>query len=188
MITDISYIEPSEVFQGDSINFDINLQSIGIKASDGWSLVYSFMDSLGQQDPVTATANGDNFSIAISAATTANYRVGLLSFVSKVSKDAVVKTIKSGTINIKSSFVDLTSFDGRTHAQKVLENIEAVLEKTATKDQESYSIKGRSLSRRSLEELTTLRDKYKREVQQEKNEVDRKNGKASQSIVYARFS
>lgn len=54
--------------------------------------------------------------------------------------------------------------DLRGHAQRVLDAIEAVIEKRATKDQESYTIAGRSLSKTPISELLKLRDAYKEEV------------------------
>ncbi|PCJ17479.1 MAG: hypothetical protein COB02_13750 [Candidatus Cloacimonadota bacterium] len=188
MITDIPIIEPSEVFQGDSIDFEINLQSIGVKSSDGWILTYSLRSVDTQYANVVASQNQDNFLISISSTITSTFKVGLLSFISKISKGTIVKTINSGTIDIKSSFNGLTSFDGRSHARKVLESIEAVIEKRATKDQESYSIKGRSLSRTPIEDLINLRKIYKAELRQEEHKLALKNGKASQSNVYVRFS
>lgn len=63
-----------------------------------------------------------------------------------------------------------------THAEKVLEAIEAVLENKATFDQLSVSINGRTLMRRSLNELLDLRKYYRDEVTQEKAKA--KNGGA----------
>lgn len=54
--------------------------------------------------------------------------------------------------------------DIRGHAQKVLDAIEAVIEKRATKDQESYTIAGRTLARTPIKDLLELRQKYKDEV------------------------
>lgn len=54
--------------------------------------------------------------------------------------------------------------DARNHAQRTLAAIEAVLESRASKDQESYSINGRSLSRTPIADLILLRKTYKAEV------------------------
>lgn len=58
--------------------------------------------------------------------------------------------------------------DHRSHAKRVLDAIEAVIESRASKDQESYTINGRSLSRTPISDLLALRDKYRREVAAER--------------------
>lgn len=76
-------------------------------------------------------------------------------------------TIQSG----QSEFVlraDLnTETDVRTHARKVLDNIEAVIENRATSDQSAYTINGRSLTRMTIDELIKLRAYYKEIVNKE---------------------
>lgn len=52
-----------------------------------------------------------------------------------------------------------------THAERTLAAIEAVLENRASKDQQSYSIAGRSITRIPITELLELRKQYKAEVQ-----------------------
>lgn len=54
--------------------------------------------------------------------------------------------------------------DGRSHAEKVLAAIEAVIEGRATLDQQSYTIKDRSLQRTPLADLLKLRAQYRAEV------------------------
>lgn len=63
--------------------------------------------------------------------------------------------------------VDAYTFAGDSHAQTVLAAIEAVIERRATVDQESYSIDGRSLSRTPLAELYKFRARYMDEVARE---------------------
>ena len=55
---------------------------------------------------------------------------------------------EAGALEIVADIAGMTEgHDPRAHAEKVLEAIEAVIEKRATKDQESYTIKNRSLAR-----------------------------------------
>jgi hypothetical protein len=56
----------------------------------------------------------------------------------------------------------------RTHAQIALANIEAVLAKRSTQDQERYTINNRELWRTPLGDLLKLRDYYRAEVRREK--------------------
>jgi hypothetical protein len=60
-----------------------------------------------------------------------------------------------------------TNSDLRTHAKKVLDSIQAVIENRATVDQSSFTIAGRSLSRMTIEELFMVRDRYRAEFNEE---------------------
>lgn len=81
-----------------------------------------------------------------------------------------------GRITIEPDFSNQSEnkFDPRTHAEKAYEAICAVLEKSATFDQQSYTIGGRSLSRHSLEELYKLKNKYGAEIAREQAARDGK--------------
>jgi len=57
-----------------------------------------------------------------------------------------------------------SGYDGRGHAERVLEAIEAVIEGRATIDQQSYQINNRSLSRTPIADLMRLRSHYRNEV------------------------
>jgi hypothetical protein len=65
--------------------------------------------------------------------------------------------------------------------------VEAVLEKRATKDQEAYSIIGRSLTRTSIEELTKLRDSYRGKYVAEINRHRAKKGLGHRGRLLTRF-
>ena len=116
----------------------------------------------------STTADGDDHAVALPATTTTNWSPGRYRYQAYVESGADRHTVGTGTVDILPDFSSAATLDGRTHAEKVLDAIEAVIEKRATKDQESYSIKGRSLSRTPLPDLLVLRDKYKSEVRAEK--------------------
>ena len=80
-----------------------------------------------------------------------------------------------------------TNNDLRSHAKKVLDAIEAVIEGRATIDQSSFSLGGRSLSRMSVDELMTFRDKYKAEYAREVKKSRIRNGKGSGNSVPVKF-
>ena len=76
--------------------------------------------------------------------------------------------IEGGTLEILADVSAAgAGFDPRTHAQKVLESIEAVLEGRATKDQQSYKINNRELVRTDIADLLKLRETYRAEVARE---------------------
>jgi len=80
--------------------------------------------------------------------------------------DNAVRTVQTGTLRLNA---DPASQDVRTHAEKVLEAIEALIEGKATKDVMSYSIAGRSLTRMSADELVKWRGHYRNEVASQRN-------------------
>ena len=68
-----------------------------------------------------------------------------------------------------------------------MDNIEAVLENRATQDQMSYSIAGRSLSRMSVDDLLTFRDRYKTEYNEEIKRARIKNNQDTGNTIKVRF-
>jgi hypothetical protein len=78
---------------------------------------------------------------------------------------ADVSRVEEGQTNILADLsVAQAGFDGRSHVQRVLDAIEAVIEGRASVDQESYSINNRSLSRTPISDLLKLRDRYRSEL------------------------
>ncbi len=75
--------------------------------------------------------------------------------------DNATRTVESGNVIV---LADPATQDTRSHSEKVLEAIEALIEGRATKDVASYSIAGRSLTRLSPDELVKWRAVYRREV------------------------
>ena len=86
------------------------------------------------------------------------------------------------TINLANTNADL-----RSHAKKVLDAIEAVIEGRATIDQSSFSLGGRSLSRMSVEELMTFRDRYKAEYMKEIKLARIRNKQGSGNTIKVQF-
>lgn len=88
-------------------------------------------------------------------------------------------SVEDGEVNVKVSVADEPiGQDLRSHAEKTLEKVEAVLEGRATTDQLSYSLNGRSLSRIPISELREWRQHLRSEVLMEK----RRRGDASSRV------
>jgi len=111
---------------------------------------------------VTATADGDDYLIEIPSTTTTAYAAGTYhwtAFINRIADSERVE-ISDGVFvlaeNRASSVVD-----PRSHAKKVLDAIESVIEGRASKDQESLSVEGMSLVRTPIEDLLVLHSKYK---------------------------
>lgn len=85
-----------------------------------------------------------------------------------------VVEVGTGQTTIAADLSKITEpHDGRSHAEKVLSAIEAVIEGRASVDQQAYTIQGRSLQRTPLADLLTLRAKYRAEVRAEQQAARR---------------
>ncbi len=94
-------------------------------------------------------------------------------------------TLGSGSLEVIVDLAAVTgSFDGRSESKKLLDAVEAAIVAHAHGGLvQSYSIKGRSLSRYSLTELIQLRDRLRTEVAREKAREDGNDGRRA----YIRF-
>lgn len=99
----------------------------------------------------------------------------------------ITKTAGNVAAVIDTGYITLVSDGIRSHTKLVLDSIEAVIENRATIDQASMSIAGRSLSRMSIDELMTFKDRYKLDWLKEVKKARVKNNQGSGNIIKARF-
>lgn len=86
-----------------------------------------------------------------------------------VEREETKVLLESGVMHVEPNLLNEgAGFDGRTGAEKALEAVEACLAGKASKDQLSYSIKGRALTRYSVDELLRLRAFYVMRVRNER--------------------
>lgn len=117
---------------------------------------------------LTATADGNQHLLSASAAETAAWVPGVYWYSARVAKGVDVFEVEAGQVTITADLsVSGDGFDGRSHAQRTLEAIEAVIEKRASLDQERYRINNRELYRTPIADLLKLRDLYRAEVRRE---------------------
>lgn len=136
--------------------------------SDAFTLSYSLAPKAGGT-PTTAAAqaDADGWAVTVAPATTAALAAGSYGwtlFAMRIS-DGARQTVCAGVLEVAPD--PAQGGDTRTQARKLLDAINAVLEGRITKDVESYSIEGRSLTRVPLEVLRTTRARLMREVQAE---------------------
>ncbi len=136
----------------------------------------------------TLTATESNDEYIISTSDTGSYTKGeynWVSYITRTSDSARVK-IAEGYIEIQDNYAT-TSASVRSHAKIVLDAVKAVIENRATMDQSSMSIAGRSLSRMSIDELFTLKDRYQAEFDKEVKKAKIKNGQSSGTTILTKF-
>jgi hypothetical protein len=133
-------------------------------ASAGWALRYHLVMA-GHQITIDSTPDDDIHKVTLVAADTASWNPGRYQYQAWVSLGADAHMVEAGAIEIKANFASQTTgYDGRTHAEKVLDALEAMIEGKASLDQQSYSVGGRSITRLTPAELVDWRKEYQREV------------------------
>jgi len=132
-----------------------------------WSLVLLLRGPASYN--LASTAQGESHVLTASAAETSSWLPGLYSYSLRAKAGDNVVELENGQLQVNPDLATLDgTYDPRTQAQKILDAVEAVLEKRATSDVQRYTINNRELWRTPLEELIKLRDKYRAIVQREK--------------------
>lgn len=186
MTVTIATTEPSEFVAGDTVKWTKSVSDY--KPEDSWVLTYYFVKT-GTRQTITATDNGDSkHLITLTAAASADWPVGEYKWQAVVTKTTERYIVDSGSLTVEMDFAQQTSgHDSRTYWETVLENVKAVLEERATKDQSSYTIHGRQLSRTPVGDLLALYSKAQGEVAKEKREEAIKNGLGHSGKILTRF-
>lgn len=158
-----------------------------------YALTYEFHEDSGgggtHKFTLTATEANDTYYIEAASSSTTSYSVGDYIWEAYITKtaDSNRVMVDSGRTTITQNLAD-TNADLRSHAKKVLDSIEAVIEGRASIDQSSMSIGGRSLSRMSVDELMTFRDRYKAEYLKEIKLARIRNGQGTGNTPKVRFT
>ena len=157
-----------------------------------YALSYEFHSDSGgggsHKFTVTATEIATAYVVEVPSATTDDYLVAdyqWYAFITR-SSDSERVSIGHGFAKLVADYAD-TNADLRSHAKKVLDAVEAVIENRATIDQSSFSIGGRSLSRMDPEELLNLRDRYKAEYLREIQRARIRSGQPTGNMIGVRF-
>jgi uncharacterized small protein (DUF1192 family) len=174
---------PRRITIGDTVTWDETLGDF--PASELWVLSYNFTGPLAAFQSAH-TAVGDDHRITID---TTKLEVGAYDYAKKVTDATETFTLERGEIFVDPDLsADDAGVDRRPYAVIALENIEAMLAGKATKDQTSYSLNGRALSRYSVAELLDWRAQLRSEVRDIREVKRRKSGGKSHANVHLRFN
>jgi hypothetical protein len=155
---------PTRLLAGTTIT--VSLRNSPAKAYsnlDGWGLVL-FLQNIKGSLNLPLVWDADHWVLNVGASDlnaltdtgeiTTRYQV-----VATKDEDSLV--IEGGRLILARSLNTLTGgLDARTHEERVLDNIRAVIEKSATKEQHKYMVNGMELERRTLKELVDLEKFY----------------------------
>lgn len=188
MAYDVPDIEPASVTAGDLVTWTRSLQDF--PASDGWVLTYA-LTKTSVLITITGTASGSDHLVSVAKATTANWAAGTYTAQGYVTKSATSERYQvfNGIIQVATNLAAQSSgYDGRSHAKKCLDAIEAVLESRASKTIQSWSGLEQSFSLIPTSELMTMRDKYRVEYQNELAAERVAQGLGNRRNVFVRFT
>ena len=181
--------EPRVIVSGDRVQW--KRTDLGTDyPNSAYSLKYSSrLEGTGSTTVDVASADsGDDFLMTITSSASASISTGVYHWQLYVIRDSDSErlTLDAGTWEVKPN-LDANTADPRSHAKIVLEAVEAVIEGRASKDQESYSIAGRSLSRTSIPDLLELRNHYRSIVIREQRREKARNGDPTGRLIQATF-
>lgn len=163
--------------------------------SDEWTLSLHLRGSAALD--VDATAKEDKtYAIELTAASgdpLTPLPVGTFYWQTKVTNIAdstIKKFIDSGSIQVLADLSNpaLETFDGRSKAQIMVEAIDAVMTKKATRDQQSFTIGQRTLQRMTPEALIHWRQYYAAIVSAERTQKRIEEGGSPFETIYVEFT
>lgn len=188
MTASIPTSAPASFTAGNTVKFTRSLPDY--LPADGWILSFAFVVD-GDLQTVTATDNGDGTHlVTIAAADSVKYAPGIYHWQAYVSRDGERYPVGEGRVEVKANFADMAGgYDSRSHARKVLDSLQAMMERKATKDQQSYTMpNGIAVGRLTPGEVLVWMSYYKREVRLELQAEQLASGQGLSNKVVVRFA
>lgn len=178
-------IEPTEFTQGERVAWS---RSIDDYPASLYTLEYRFRPQAGNGFNVTATTDGDDFAVEITAAVSSAIpdaalgSVAWQSWLTEIADTDNTFICGSGTVTVKRGFgsTSLAAVDLRSVAKQTLDAINAAIKGQATANQQEYEITtttgSRKIKRCSLQELLAARKEFAAIVANENTRDRMKNG------------
>lgn len=155
---------PAEITAGDTVTW--RRPGVDYPPVDGWSLACTLVGT-GKVYRLTAEVSGDDFAFTAAASITAAWDAGVYRVQVYATKDDARHTLEASTLRVLPDLAAAgAGMDTRTHAQKVLDNINGWLE-TEAPVYGAMELNGRKISYYPLPDLLLLRDRYQRDVRAE---------------------
>jgi hypothetical protein len=182
-MSDVPTVEPTSLRAGDTWSWS---RALSDYPAPTWVLSYALLNSTSKIS-ITAAADGADHLVSVLAATSSGYAAGVYSAVGRVASGAESHTVWSGAIEVLPNLAAATTYDDRSHARKVLEAIEAVLQNRATNDQQEVAIADRQIKKIPLADLLKFRTSYKLEVAAEEAAAQLASGVGGRGRILARL-
>ncbi|MBD8875428.1 hypothetical protein [Roseibium polysiphoniae] len=125
------------------------------------------------------------FDVSAASAATASYETGVYHWVAVMTRisDGAKRTVNQGRFEVLADLATATG-DQRSHHERMLAQLEALLEGRAKSDVDSYEIAGRKIAKLSPEQLMDWAAKYRRLVRKER---EQRAGNSGRKVHKVRF-
>lgn len=186
MSTSIPTTEPTAARAGDTWRWS---RSLSDYPADIWTLTYTLFNAASKIS-ITASADGADHLVDVAPATTADYPAGAYDWVSHVSDGTDRFQVGAGSMSVLPDLSAVSSYDGRSHARKMLDAIDALLEGRATSGQidlVTASSEHESITKRP-DLLLKMRQHYAAAVANEEQAAAIARGDNLGRIVQVRFA
>ncbi len=177
--------EPTRLRAGDTWKWTRTLADY---PAGTWVLKYRFKNAAGGFE-IVASASGTDHAVTVAAATTGAYVAGSYQWMAWVESGSEKFTIDTGSAEVEADYrsgTATTALDDRSHARKMVDQIETWLEAHPGGEVE-YEIAGRRM-KYDKAGLIKLLDRYKSEVAKEDDAARLAAGLPSRRKLLVRFN
>ena len=185
MTTTPPNIEPRAARAGDTWTWT---RSFPAYPAGAWVLTYTLFNATGVET-LTAGADGTRHLIDEAPASTALIAAGRYDWVAHVTDGTDRHQVGAGSIQVLPDLSEATTYDGRSHARRMLDAINAMLEDRATSgdlDVVRTAVGGHETTY-SIEELIKMRRQYAAGVLAEEQAERISRGEQSGRFIQTRF-
>ena len=178
--------EPIKLVAGDSIKWKRKLDDY--LPSAGWSLTYFLVDTANRIQ-IDTTGDADDYHVVgVTALVSSAWNSGKYKWQAFVSDGTDRFKVDEGSIEIEPDFSQMaTGYDARSHAQKVYELLEDLIEGRATTDTVSLSLGGKSVQKMGSSELISWYRYYEKKYLKEKRLEAMANGNSGNNTIRTKF-
>lgn len=184
MANTIPTTEPSQLRAGDTWAW--RREDLGDYPASAWTLTYYFRSKTAYFD-VTATADGDAFSLTVAKATTASKGPGNYDWIAVVTSATERHEVDRGRVEVLPDYSEAAALDTRSFARKMLDAIEDALLNRASTDQ--LDLLNAALADRSLSRdkggMIALRNQFRAEVRREEDALRMRKGLPPRNRILA---
>lgn len=161
-------------------------------ASDGYSGLIEFRSEGAGFDISSASSSGTTHTFTVAAASAA-WTAGRYAWQLSAVKSGEKWIVATGETEVRPDFASASNgLDARTHIRKVLDAVEAVIERRATQSMLDMAIPSGdsgmiALKRVPLADLMKLRDTYRRELRSLETAANLAAGRGNRRLILTRF-
>ena len=181
---------PLFLTSGASVSFTAATPSYD--AADGYSGKLELVNAAGKISLDSSSSDGTTHTFTASMSTTAAWAAGRYRWQLSAVKSGEKWVVDQGEIEIRADLAAASALDARSHLRRVLDAVEASIERRATKDQQDTRVTAGdggtiALKRLPMADLLKLRGQYQAELRQAEAAANLAAGRGSKSIIRVRF-